>query len=382
VKAPFGNVKITGVGAGLVLALVAGSDLRAAAQAKPKAPKAAAPAAPTPAPTPTPEPTPADRVTLRVDEAAKRVEVKIDGQLFTAYIWPDVLTKPVLYPILTEKGAFVTRGYPLDPRPGERTDHPHHVGLWFSYGSVNGIDFWNNSTALPPEEQAKMGRTRQMKVLEAAGGPTEGRLRVAVEWVMPSTDVVLDEETTFVFRATEIGRVIDRTTRLTARGVQVAMLDNKEGLLGMRVNRALEHPSREAATFTDAEGRPSEVPVLDNSAVTGLYRSSEGKEGDEVWGTRGRWVTLSGNVGSESVTIAMFDHPKNPGYPTYWHARGYGLFAANPLGQKELSKGKDELKFKIEARTTATFRYEVVVTSKGFSMPVIENLWKEFSKQE
>ena len=318
-------------------------------------------------------------VTFAVDEAARRVDVRIDGQPFTSYIWPESLTKPVLYPILTEKGTAVTRGYPLDPRPGERTDHPHHVGLWFNYGSVNGIDFWNNSTAIPPEQQAKMGRIRHLSIVEAKSGAVEGQLTVNAEWVMPSTDVVLDESTTFVFKAVAEGRIIERSTRLSSRSLQVAFNDNKEGLLGLRVARALEHPTREPAIYTDAEGRPSAVAVLDNSGVSGLYRSSEGKEGDEVWGTRARWVALSGHLGAENVTLVILDHPKNPGAPTYWHARGYGLFAANPLGQKELSKGKDELKFKLEPRGSVTFRYQLVVT-RGFAVPTIEGLWKEFAK--
>jgi hypothetical protein len=337
------------------------------------------PARPTPKPTPKPTPPPAG-VGVLPDEEARRVDVTIDGQPFTSYIWPESQMKPALYPILTEKGAPVTRGFPLDPRPGERTDHPHQVGLWLSYGSVNGIDFWNNSTARKPEEQAKMGRTRQAKVVEATSGPAEGKLRVATEWLVPGDEVVLDEDTTFVFRVGPAGRLIERTTTLTAR-VPVVFADNKEGFFGMRVARGLEHPSREPAIFTDAEGRPTSVPVLDNTSATGLYRSSEGKEGEEVWGTRGRWVALSGRAGTESVTVAILDHPKNPGAPTYWHARGYGLFAANPLGQKELSGGKDELNLKLEEGKSATFRYLVLVTSKGFAAPAVEELWKDFAKR-
>ena len=88
------------------------------------------------------------------NEASRRVDVFVDGQPFTSYIWPETLTKPVLYPLRTAQGTIVTRGFPLDPRPGERVDHPHHSGYWLNYGNVNGVDFWNNSVALPPEERA------------------------------------------------------------------------------------------------------------------------------------------------------------------------------------------------------------------------------------
>jgi hypothetical protein len=115
---------------------------------------------------------------------------------------------------------------------------------------------------------------------------------------------------------------------------------------------------------------------MDNTGVTGEYRSSEGKRGDAVWGTRGRWTMLTGTIKDEAITIAMIDHPKNPGYPTYWHARGYGLFAANPLGQKVFSEGRETLNFTLEPRASATFRYRVVVIDGTASS---ERLDREFS---
>src|SRR5207247_59942 len=108
----------------------------------------------------------------------------------------------------------------------------------------------------------------------------------------------------------------------------VPFTDNKEGLIGMRVARGLEQPSTTPEKFVDDKGRVTAVPLLDNTGVTGKYRSSEGKEGDAVWGTRGRWTMLTGTVDTTPVTLAILDHPRNPGFPTYWHARGYGLFAA------------------------------------------------------
>ncbi len=121
--------------------------------------------------------------------------------------------------------------------------------------------------------------------------------------------------------------------------------DNKEGVLGLRVARQLEIPSNKPEVFTDASGKATAVPTLNNDGVNGDYLTSEGKTGDAAWGTRGKWCVLSGKIGADPVSIAIFDSPGNPGYPTYWHARGYGLFAANPLGQKDLSNGKDQLNF-------------------------------------
>jgi hypothetical protein len=318
-------------------------------------------------------------VRVVVREGERRVDILVDGQGFTAYVWPDSLTKPVLFPIRTEKGTLVTRGFPLDPRPGERTDHPHHVGLWLSYGDVNGVDFWNNSTALPAARQAGMGRARHRRIVSAQGDEGEGRLRVQVEWVMPGEAVILDEDSTFVFRKTPGGRLIDRLSRLTARDRAVRFADNKEGFFGLRVARPLEQPSTEPATFTDSSGQATTVARLDNTGVTGRYHSSEGKEGDEVWGTRGRWAALSGRIGGEDVTLAILDHPLNPGAPTYWHARGYGLFAANPLGQKAFTSGKETLDFTLPPRGSALFGYRLAVLSRPFAAAEIEALARDFA---
>ena len=279
-------------------------------------------------------------VTVTPNESAKRVDVAIGGKPFTSYIWPADVKKPVLDPIRSAGGTPVTRGWPRAPRPGERVDHPHHVGLWFNYESVNGLDFWNNSDAIKPEQRSKMGTILHRRIASSKGGADRGELVTESDWVTSTGKVLLRERTQFVFAGDASTRTIDRIATLTAAEERVVFADIKDGMLGMRVARQLEQPSNEPLIFTDAAGRATTVPVQDNTGVTGEYLSSEGKKGDAVWSTRGRWTILTGSIGTQPITIAMIDHPKNPGFPTYWHARGYGLFAANPLGQKVFSGGR------------------------------------------
>jgi hypothetical protein len=69
------------------------------------------------------------------------------------------------------------------------------------------------------------------------------------------------------------------------------------------------------------------------------------------------------------------------GFPTYWHAQGFGLFAANPLGLKALSGGKDELNFALKGGGSVTFRYRVVLhAGEPLSDGLKENLYSDFSK--
>jgi hypothetical protein len=325
--------------------------------------------------------TKSEGVRVVANEAARRVDISIDGKPFTSYIWPDTIKKPVLYPLRAATGTVVTRGYPLEPRAGERVDHPHHVGLWFNYGNVNGLDFWNNSEAIKPEERHKYGSIRHLKIKRVKNAKAQGELEVEMEWLTPDGKPLLREETTFIFHAAPNQRAIDRITRLTALDSRVVFADNKEGVLGLRVARQLEQPSNQPEVFTDASGKATSVPKLDNTGVTGEYQSSAGKTGDAVWGTRGNWTMLTGKIENEELTLAILDHPKNPGFPTYWHARGYGLFAANPLGQEVFSNGKEKLNFTLEPKQSATFRYRVLILSGKRTADELEAQYQHFTDE-
>jgi hypothetical protein len=224
-----------------------------------------------------------------------------------------------------------------------------------------------------------MGTILHRSIVSAKSGSEQGELDVETDWVTFDKKVLLKEQTHFVFRGGPGFRSVDRITTLRALDTKVDFKDEKDGLLGLRVVRALEIPSdKPEVLYTDASGRPTTVAKLDNSGINGTYLTSEGKKGDAAWGTRGRWCNLSGLVGDEPVTITIFDHPANPGFPTYWHARGYGLFAANPLGQKIFSEGKQELNFSLAPHASVTFRYRILISSAIATPEASEAAYKDF----
>src|SRR5690606_15079025 len=191
---------------------------------------------------------------------------------------------------------------------------------------------------------------------------------------------LLREDTRFEFAAEGNTRNIDRITTLTALEGPVTFTDNKEGMLGLRVTRALEHRATGPELFTDASGQPTEVPVLDNEGVSGNYLTSEGIEGEDVWGTRGHWNALSGVVDGSPVTVAIFDHPDNTGYPTYWHSRGYGLFAANPLAPEAMTEGTEEaMVITLQPGETLEFRHRVSVLAGGADAAQLETRYQAFA---
>ncbi len=314
-----------------------------------------------------------------VKESNNQVTVLADGKPFTSFIYPDSLEKPVLYPIYAADGELITRGYPIVPRPHEPVDHPHHIGLWMNYESVNGLDFWNNSSAIPAEK--KNGWIKTTKVDELKSGPA-GSLTYYANWQDINKNILLEEKTVFHFTAKNNVRIIDRISTFTARQ-DVKMPDIKDGFLGLRVAHELELPSKEEREFTDDKGNITKVKPSDDPLVSGNYITSEGYTGDAAWSTRGKWCMLYGKKGSDTISIAIIDHPKNVGYPTYWHARGYGLFAANPLGQKIFSNGKNVLNYALKKGESVTFQFRIVINSdkQRLSKDMIELLSKEFEQQ-
>jgi hypothetical protein len=298
--------------------------------------------------------------TFRENQQKKKVEVLYNNKLVTAYCYWDSTEKPVLYPIRTLSGVTITRGYPVAPRAGERTDHPHQVGLWLNYESVNGFDFWNNSFAITSDKKPSYGSIRHQKFL-AMGEKGSGILRAISNWIDSKNNVILEEMTEFKFQIRHGDLVIDRTSVLKAKQESVVFKDVKDGLLGLRVARELEMPSQQADTFVDANGVATKVPAMNNAGVTGQYVNHEGITGDATWGKRSVWTCLNGQRGGEHISIAIIDHPENPGSPTFWHARGYGLFAANPLGRKIFTDGKEEMNFTMTKDQTTKFRFRIVI---------------------
>lgn len=308
------------------------------------------------------------------------INIFIGSKLFTSFIYPDTLAKPVLYPIFTASGTMVTRGYPNNPKPGEPTDHPHHLGLWLNFENVNGLDFWNNSFAIPEDKKPHYGSIETDRVIKTQGG-NKGVLVYHANWMNQQKEVLLQETTQYEFSASGSQRIIDRITELKA-DTEVTFTDAKDGLLGLRVAHELQIPSREDKKYTDDKGNVTVVKGEMDKIANGNYLTSEGKTGDAAWSTRAVWCKMYGKMGNDSVTIAIIDHPQNINYPTFWHARGYGLFAANPLGEKIFTNGQSAKNLQLKKGESVRFVYRVVVDEAAATLTPAQltQLANEFAK--
>lgn len=312
--------------------------------------------------------------------AEKKVSVYHDETLITEYIYPDSLFKPVLHPLQTLTGIPVTRGFPVTKVVGERTDHPHQVGLFFTHESVNQLDFWNLSTAIPPKKRGKFGRIVHTRTVCAQGLPDRATLITTSLWKSyDQTQSLVEEMTTHVFSISDNLLQYDRTSELRALQT-VQFEDRKDALLGIRVARPLELKNDWADSFVEPDLSISK-PRIDNTGATGDFLNHDGFTGEGVWGKRSPWLVLSGRVQSKPISLVLFDHPKNLNAPTRWHARGYGLIAANPLGTRFFTEGQSHTDLQLRKGEHIAFRYRLLLTEGLLGRNEIETLFQQFARE-
>jgi 6-phosphogluconolactonase (cycloisomerase 2 family) len=321
------------------------------------------------------------KVILEKDKLHPQINIFIKGKHFTSFFFPDTIAKPVLYPIKAPNGTVVTRGFPVTPIAGEPTDHPHHLGLWLNFGDVNGLDFWNNSFAIPSNEKHKYGTIKFEKITEQKNGEV-GVLSYAANWYDYTGNTLLKETTQLIFKEIKGVWVIDRTTTLKAV-TQVQFKDNKEGLLGLRMAQELQIPTLVSKKFIDANGIETVIKENTDAVANGIYLNSNGFIGDAVWGKNAEWTMMYGKMKNDSISIVILDHPYNENYPTPWHARGYGLFAANPMGSKVFNASNKEYFKVLQPGESMTFKFRVGISSdqQVLSKEKIQYLQNNFYNQ-
>lgn len=272
---------------------------------------------------------------VKLTRQSDRIEVSIDGKPFTTFYFGPETNKPYLHPLRTAEGTLVSRSYPMETVEGETKDHPHHQGVWFTHGDVNGLDFWANAKLSP-----KHGKVVLDRIVRAQNGGKSGVIEADFRWVDPNGKALLAESRKMTFYSDPANRTIDFDITLRALEQPVKFGDTKEGTFAVRISDKLTEKSRGGT----------------------MLSSTGGKGMKEVWGKPSPWVDYSGTLDGKEVGIAIFDHPENPRHPTHWHARDYGLFAANIFGDHDFYSDKTrDGSLTLEPGKTLRFRYRVMV---------------------
>ncbi len=268
---------------------------------------------------------------VSVERAGGNVEVRIGDELFTRYDATTGPNKPFLYPLIGPDHKRLTRGYPLEHIEGETShDHPHHRGLWFTHGEVNGEDYWS--------QEPGSAKTVNTGFEEIVSGPVFGRFVAHTDWITKAGQKAAEDRREITVYNTPDGRLLDFAITIKPVGAPLEFQDTKEGSFGLRLPDSMR------------------VEGGDGHIVT-----SAGVRDRETWGTRAEWVDYYGTVQDATVGIAILDAPENLRHPTYWHVRDYGLFAANPFGIHDFVKGqpKGAGNHTVPVGGALTFRYRL-----------------------
>ena len=292
--------------------------------------------------------------TLWPEEEEHAIAVHFGDELFTTLHY-DAAPRPFLYPVQGPQEIPITRAFPQEKRAGESTDHPHHTSLWIAHGDVNGTDFWHPAAA----NGGVIEFTGRLKELLRRG--KRMRLRHEYLWKDHGGQPLLRERRTTLLGGEEDQRWIDVKIELRALVEEVTFGDTKEGFFALRLHPALR---------------------LTGDLATGEARNSEGITGKEVWGKRANWVQYQGTVEGKAVGVVLFDAPTNPRHPTWWHAREYGLVAANPFGKHAFEGGTEEDgRYILHKDETLTFVYRVWIHSGHKSPEEVEQAFRVFQAQ-
>lgn len=292
------------------------------------------------------------------------VDVLVGGKPFTTYYFDPAIAKPYFQPLRSAQGTIVTRGFPIGNEVPSKDANdpdlePHQRPMYFGHGNIDGIDFWGEAVFPKWSDDTVFGRTTILKVEEMKGGDA-GELRADFNLVSPSDRVIAEESQAYTFRGGEGTRIIDCEFIITANhGADVTFGDTKEGTFAIRLVKALNSPPARMLNSSGAVGEKA------------------------VWGKRANWVDYDGVVDGESVGVAIFDSPRSFRHPTYWHARSYGLFAANPFGIREFTgDANQDGSWTIRQGKSITFRYRVLIHHGDAEQAKIAQAYEQYASDE
>ncbi len=293
---------------------------------------------------------------VKLTQTDKTIRVDINGKPFTEYFFKDV-PRPYCYPLLGPAELPMTRNWPMKSPPGEEHDHPHHRSLWYAYGDVNGLDFW--------AEEKVWHKIVHDKFLEVKSGDDFGVIKSRNKWMAnDGTLVCTDERTLRIYNRPDNERIFDfEITLIAPKDKPVKFGDTKEGAMATRVAESmrLSHGKK-----------PGDGHIV----------QSTGARDGAAWGKRAEWTDYYGPVNGKTVGIAIFDYPKNPNHPCWWHARDYGLFAANPFGRRGYEgKNAPEGGLTIQAGKSLTFRYRFYLHEGDEKSAKVAEHFAEWAKQ-
>jgi len=277
--------------------------------------------------------------------------ITINGEVFSLYHYQGV-SRPFLYPVFGPGGTPVTRDWPMNKGRHDAEDHPHHRSLWYAHGEINGVDFWS--------ESKDAGTTVHDEFLEVKSGQDWGMIRSLNKLVDKEGKLIATDVRTIRVYNTAPHRIMDYDITVHASEGDLVFGDTKEGSMAIRLAPTMR---------------------LKGEVGAGHIVNSEGVLDGATWGTRAKWTDYYGPVDGKTVGVAIFDAPRNPRHPTWWHVRDYGLFAANPFGIHDFEKKEKGVgDYTVKAGDSVTFRYRFYFHEGTTEEADVEARYQEFAE--
>ena len=307
--------------------------------------------------TPTHVETPASSLKANIRDTGDVLEAYLGKDPFFTYNYKNA-AKPYLYPVYGPDSQLMVRNFPMKDLKDEEHDHPHQKAFWFTHGAVNGVDYWT--------EGEQKGRIVHQNFSKIKCSGNTGIIASHNYWIKPDRKTVqLKDERAIRFFGTEQKRYLDFYVRLTAIAADAVLGDTKEGTFGIRL---------------------AETMRVKGGLNKGHIINADGLKDNETWGKRSSWVDYYGPVNDQIMGLAIFDHPQNPRYPTWWHVRDYGLFAANPFGihdfEPKTATGEktpvDAGKLVLKQDEGLVFQYRVILHKGNHEEGAIAEEYKKY----
>lgn len=265
-----------------------------------------------------------------------RIPVFIAGKQVALYEYNGTdIPRPFLGNVHALNGVQVTRNHP-PVADQDLADHPeYHPGIWMSFGDLSGADYWRNQATVHTE---LLGPPK--------AGEKEGAFTVRNHYLDPQDlqKELAIELCQIRFLVVESGYIILWDSTFSSDR-DMWFGDQEEMGIAFRTATALRAD-----------------PSTDKGLVSGsgILLDAAGRKGSEaIWGTTANWCDYSGQVNGEPTGIAILCHPGNF-RPSWFHARDYGLLAANPFGRAAFGKGEPS-KLVVPAGESLRLRYGILI---------------------
>jgi len=259
--------------------------------------------------------------------------------------------KPFFYPVNVQ-GVSITRAWPMEDKAGEDKDHVHHTGVWFAHGEVNGKDYW-----------AKLPITHK-RIVGTFSGPVLAGFVAENAW----GDDLIETNDIGIYN---VGQdvIMDFSTALKAENGPVHLGKTKEGGMSVRVATGITAPEpgrqtqagRGNGKMIDSDGNKGEPAIRDDKATRKQAAA---------------WADDYGVVDGKTVGVAIMNDPTSWRYPTNWHVRNYGLFAANAFfiqGEHNMKKGESiTLKYRLYFHGGDPIEAKVAEVYAGYATVKVE----------